>query len=84
LLGSLDLGDFAREPKGGLLVLPDNSTNLHRELICTLAARHRLPAIYPFPSTTTEATAPISTLIIRPMTSLGSVGANSKATARTS
>jgi putative tryptophan/tyrosine transport system substrate-binding protein len=42
------LGDFAREPKGGLLVLPDNSTNLHRELICTLAARHRLPAIYPF------------------------------------
>jgi ABC-type uncharacterized transport system substrate-binding protein len=42
------LGDFAREPKGGLLVLPDNSTNLHRDLICTLAARHRFPAIYPF------------------------------------
>ena len=42
------LGDFAREPKGGLLVLPDISTNLHRGLICALAARHRLPAIYPF------------------------------------
>ena len=42
------LADFAREPNGGLLVLPDNSTNLHRELICTLAARHRLPAIYPY------------------------------------
>jgi putative ABC transport system substrate-binding protein len=42
------LGDFAREPKGSLLVLPDNSTNLHRDLICTLAARHRLPAICPF------------------------------------
>jgi putative ABC transport system substrate-binding protein len=42
------LGDFASEPKGGLLVLPDVSTNLHRDLICTLAARHRLPAIYPF------------------------------------
>jgi putative tryptophan/tyrosine transport system substrate-binding protein len=42
------LGDFAREPKGGLLVLPHNSTNLHRDLIRTLAARHRLPAIYPF------------------------------------
>jgi putative ABC transport system substrate-binding protein len=42
------LGNFVREPKGGLLVLPDNSTNLHRDLICTLAARHRLPAIYPF------------------------------------
>jgi putative tryptophan/tyrosine transport system substrate-binding protein len=40
--------DFAREPKGGLLVLPDNSTNLHREVICTEAARNRLPAIYPF------------------------------------
>jgi putative ABC transport system substrate-binding protein len=42
------LGDFAREPNGGLLVLPDNSTNLHRDLICMLAARHRLPAICPF------------------------------------
>jgi putative ABC transport system substrate-binding protein len=42
------LGDFAREPKGGLLVLPDISTNLYNDLICTLAARHRLPAIYPF------------------------------------
>jgi putative tryptophan/tyrosine transport system substrate-binding protein len=42
------LGDFAREPNGGLLVLPDNSTILHRNLICTLAAQHRLPAIYPF------------------------------------
>src|SRR5262249_20165814 len=42
------LGDFAREPRGGLLVLPDNSTNLHREFICSLATRCRLPAIYPF------------------------------------
>ncbi len=40
--------DFAREPKGGLLVLPDNSTILHRNLICTLATQHQLPAIYPF------------------------------------
>jgi len=42
------VGDFAREPKGGLLVLPDNSTILHRNLICTLAAQFQLPAIYPF------------------------------------
>ena len=42
------VGDFAREPKGGLLVLPDNSTILHRNLICTLAAQYQLPAIYPF------------------------------------
>jgi putative ABC transport system substrate-binding protein len=43
--GALD--NFAREPEGGLLVLPDISTGLHRDLICALAARHRLPAIYP-------------------------------------
>jgi putative ABC transport system substrate-binding protein len=42
------IGDFAREPNGGLLVLGDSSTFLHRELIVTLAVRHRLPAFYPF------------------------------------
>jgi putative ABC transport system substrate-binding protein len=39
---------FGREPDGGLIVLPDVSTMYHRDLIITLAARHRLPAIYPF------------------------------------
>jgi putative ABC transport system substrate-binding protein len=39
---------FAREPNGGLLVLPDASTVNNRDLIVALAARHRLPAIYPF------------------------------------
>jgi putative tryptophan/tyrosine transport system substrate-binding protein len=39
---------FAREPNGGLMVLPDNFTQVHRELIIALAARYRLPAIYPF------------------------------------
>jgi putative ABC transport system substrate-binding protein len=38
---------FAREPNGGLMVLPDTSTLTHRELIIALAARHRLPAVYP-------------------------------------
>jgi ABC-type uncharacterized transport system substrate-binding protein len=38
---------FARGPDGGLLVLPDNFINANRELIVALAARHRLPAIYP-------------------------------------
>jgi putative ABC transport system substrate-binding protein len=42
------LGDFATEADGGLVVLPDNSTNFHRDLIVTLAVRHRLPAMYPF------------------------------------
>jgi putative tryptophan/tyrosine transport system substrate-binding protein len=39
---------FARTPSGGLIVLPDVSTVNHRDLIIALAARHRLPAIYPY------------------------------------
>jgi ABC-type uncharacterized transport system substrate-binding protein len=40
----------AREPNGGLIVMPDAFTNSHREDITSLAARHRLPAVYPFRS----------------------------------
>jgi putative ABC transport system substrate-binding protein len=40
--------DMAREPGGGLVVPPDNFSYVHRELIFALAARHRLPAVYPF------------------------------------
>jgi len=36
------------EPKGGLIVSPDAFTNANRGLIISLAARYRLPAIYPF------------------------------------
>jgi putative ABC transport system substrate-binding protein len=39
---------FAREPSGGLLVLPDTTTAKYRDLIISLASRHRLPAVYPF------------------------------------
>ena len=42
------LAALAREPGGGLLCLPDTFLNVHRELIVTLAARHRLPAVYAF------------------------------------
>jgi putative ABC transport system substrate-binding protein len=49
---SADIGSaieaFAREPNGGLIVLPSPITINHRELIIALAARHRLPAIYGF------------------------------------
>ena len=41
------IDQFAREPNGGLIVLPGPATNNHRELIIALAARHRLPAAYP-------------------------------------
>ena len=39
---------LARDGNGGLMVLPDISTTNYRELIIALAARHRLPAVYPF------------------------------------
>jgi putative ABC transport system substrate-binding protein len=37
---------FARVPNGGLVVLPDSTTQIHRTKIITLAARYRLPAVY--------------------------------------
>jgi putative ABC transport system substrate-binding protein len=40
--------DFAGSPNGGLVVLPSGLSSVHRELIIELAARHRLPAVYPF------------------------------------
>jgi putative tryptophan/tyrosine transport system substrate-binding protein len=39
---------FARGANGGLIVLPSGATIVHRELIVTLAARHRLPAVYQY------------------------------------
>ena len=39
---------FARSPNGGLIVTASTSTHLHRQLIFMLAARYRLPAVYPF------------------------------------
>jgi ABC-type uncharacterized transport system substrate-binding protein len=43
-----DVATFAREPNGGLIVTGSSSAAVHRELIVMLAARHQLPAIYPF------------------------------------
>jgi ABC-type uncharacterized transport system substrate-binding protein len=39
---------FAREPDGGLIVLPSAFMLTHRDLVIALAARHRLPAVYAF------------------------------------
>jgi len=36
------------EPKSGLIVMPDNFTSVHRELIISLAAQFRIPTIYPY------------------------------------
>jgi putative tryptophan/tyrosine transport system substrate-binding protein len=39
---------FARDANGGLIVTVGTLATIHRELIVTLAARHRLPAVYPY------------------------------------
>jgi putative ABC transport system substrate-binding protein len=39
---------FARAPNGGLVVTTSAAATLHRNLITTLAARHRLPPVYPY------------------------------------
>jgi putative ABC transport system substrate-binding protein len=39
---------FARSPNGGLIVTGSTLALAHEKLIITLAARHRLPAVYPF------------------------------------
>jgi len=43
-----DLAAFARESNGGLIVTASSGAVARRELIIMLAARHRLPAVYPF------------------------------------
>lgn len=42
------IDSFAQLPNGGLIFPPDITTITHRDLIIAMAARHRLPAIYPF------------------------------------
>ena len=43
-----DIAALARESNGGLIVTASSAASIHRELIIMLAARHRLPAVYPF------------------------------------
>ena len=38
--------EFARSPSGGLIVPASGLVIVHRDLIITLAARHKLPAVY--------------------------------------
>src|SRR5262245_13616950 len=48
------ISTFVREPNGGLILVQGPSSDVHRNLIITLAARHRLPAVYPFRYHVTE------------------------------
>ena len=42
------IDNLAKEKDAGLIVLPHPVTSAHRNLLADLAARHRLPAVYPF------------------------------------
>ena len=42
-----DVGDFARAPGGGLVVTSGPGPQRHRDLIVRLAARYKLPTVYP-------------------------------------
>ena len=42
------ISSHTSEPSGGLIIVPDNVTLIHRERIVAAAARHRLPAMYPY------------------------------------
>ena len=41
-----EINAFAREPNGGIIALPGDPSRVQRDIIITLAARHRLPAIH--------------------------------------
>ena len=43
------IAELGSSPGGGLIVLPDQSTNTRSALIIGLAAQHSLPAIYAYP-----------------------------------
>src|SRR5262249_33305612 len=40
------MATIAGAPNTGLIVLPDSTTSINRDLIVALAARHHLPAVY--------------------------------------
>jgi len=40
------VGNFARSPNGALIVTASGLANIHRDLMVSLAARHKLPAVY--------------------------------------
>ena len=42
------IAKLGSEPGSGLIVMPDNFTSVHRELIISLVAQFRIPTIYPY------------------------------------
>ena len=94
-LGVRDAGEiergitaFARGANGGLIVTASTLATHHRELIVTLASRHRLPAVYYFRSFVTAGGLisygpdPIDPFHARPATSIASSRGRSQPTCR--
>lgn len=48
------IAEFASQPDGGLVVVPHPNTIANRGSVIILAARHRLPAVYPYRYFATE------------------------------
>jgi putative ABC transport system substrate-binding protein len=42
------IAQFAEQPNGGLVVLPDATAGVYAKLLIELAERHRLPAVYSY------------------------------------
>lgn len=42
------MADLGKQPNTGLIVMPDNFTTVHRDLIISLAEKWKVPAIYPY------------------------------------
>ncbi len=42
------MSEFASQPGGGLVLVPDNFLANRANLVVSLAAKHRLPGVYPF------------------------------------
>ena len=45
---SAQSNSFAQMPDGGLLFVPDATIIAHRDLVISLAARYRMPAVFPW------------------------------------
>jgi putative ABC transport system substrate-binding protein len=45
-----EIAQFAAQPNGGLVVLPDATTGVHAKLIISLSEHYRLPAVYSYGS----------------------------------
>ena len=44
----LDIAAFAQEPNGGFIVVVGSAVTIHHKLIVSLAAKHRMPTVYPY------------------------------------